>query len=79
MLHQGGLHFERRHVLPAYLEHVVAATGVDVVAIGIAEVFVAALGPGATEGVVRFSRLFQYISADDGPLMWVRSPLPRCR
>ena len=53
MLHQRGLDLERRHVLAADLEHVVAAARVGVGAVGIAHVLVAALGPRALEGVAR--------------------------
>ena len=53
VLHQRRLDLERRDPDAAHLEHVVAAAGVGVVAVGVAHVLVAALGPAALEGLAR--------------------------
>src|SRR5205085_1549515 len=44
------LHFERRDPDAAHLEHVVGAPAAAVIAVGIADVFVARIGPFAGEG-----------------------------
>ena len=53
MLHQRRLDLERGDPDAAHLQHVVAAAGVGVVAVGVAHVLVAALGPAALEGLAR--------------------------
>ena len=54
---QGRFHIERRHPLPTDLEHVVGAAAVIVIAIGVAPVFVAGIGPIALEGAAALGAL----------------------
>src|ERR1019366_4893741 len=53
VLHQRRLDLEGRDPDAAHLEHVVAAPGIGVVAVGVARILVAALGPAALEGLAR--------------------------
>src|SRR5687767_12377564 len=57
MRHERRLHLGRRHIDAAHLEHVVGAAAVDVIAVLVDAVLVAAARPRTLEGVLRFLAL----------------------
>ena len=63
MRHQRGFDFKGRHVDTAYLQHIVAATAIGVVAVCVAAVFVAATRPLTCKGVLGF---FAVVPVHDG-------------
>ena len=63
MRHQRGFDFKGRHVDTAYLQHIVAATAIGVVAVCVAAVFVAATRPLTRKGVLGF---FAVVPVHDG-------------
>src|SRR5690606_15180609 len=63
VLDEDVLHFDGRDVLAAYLDHVVAATGIGVIALLVAHVLVATLDPVAQE---RGARLVAVVPIHEG-------------